>query len=147
MRRKNAWLAAALAVALSAGAGAALASGARGHCDGFGAPRAVYRLDDLSAEQRARLDQVFVSRRAGGQELRATWRANRQELEEALRAGAGPDVIRPLAERQGEQLTRMILWRAETRAAVNGILSEDQRQRLAELRDRGIRRGRDHDRW
>lgn len=130
MKRRNRLFAAALGVMLAAGVGSATAfDGQWSGRSGPGMLGAAYRLDDLSAEQRQQLDALRDTLRA----RMGQWRDDRRALRDALNDGADMDKIRPLAERQGQHVTAMILQKVETRAALNDILTEEQRNKLAEI--------------
>lgn len=132
MKRRNIFAALALGTVLAAGIGTAAAfDGSR--CGPGAAPwggpgmlGAAYRLDDLTAEQRTQLDALRDKVRAQMDQSRA----DRRALRDALRDGADVDAIRPLAEKQGQHVTAMILQQVETRTALNTILTDAQRAKL-----------------
>lgn len=129
-RTSRLFAAATLGILLAAGVGSAAAFD--GHWSGRGGPGmlgAAYRLDDLSAEQRQQLDALRDKARA----QMGQWRDDRRALRDALNEGADMDKIRPLAEKQGQHVTAMILQQAETRAALNTILTEAQRDQLNDI--------------
>lgn len=136
-RRSRLFAAATLGILLAIGVGSAAAFD--GYWSGRGGPGmlgAAYRLDDLSAEQRKQLDALRDTVRMQMDQ----WRDDRRALRDALSEGADVDKIRPLAEKQGQHVTAMILQQAETRAALNKILTEAQRDKLDELaRDKSRR--------
>jgi Spy/CpxP family protein refolding chaperone len=141
-RNSRVLVVATLAGVLVAGTGSALAFGG---CDGkgpggrggFGPVAAAYRLDDLTAEQRKQLDALRDAER----KQRAQMRDERQALRDAMQAGADAKTLRPLAEKQGKNMTERIMHQAEVRAAVDKILTESQRKALAEDMQRGGSRG------
>lgn len=142
-----------LSALLMASAGATLA-GHRGHggCDqggmgghkssmrgaGMTGPmRILSKLDDLTDEQRKSIKDIHKSTRQSMFELMGAMQDNRMELREARRKGADIDTIRALAKKQGDQVERMIVLRAETRAKVDAVLTEEQRKQLKSKRRSG----------
>jgi Spy/CpxP family protein refolding chaperone len=129
-----------LTTALLTGAGATLAyAGHKGHhgCDregGFGPAAAVQLLDNLTTEQKAQLEQIRNEARDTSRELREAMLDTRAELRTAIAENAGLETVRSLAEKRGDQKTEMIVLRAQTRDKINGVLTEEQRQQLAEMR-------------
>lgn len=132
-----------LATLLIAGAGTALAfGGPKGHhgCDrdgGHSPLTALTRLDDLTDEQKNQLRVIRKSARDAMRDLRDEMRDNREDLHEAMVDSADLEAIRALAGRQGEQVARMIVLRAEIREKIAHVLSEDQREQLRDLRGSG----------
>jgi len=100
-----------------------------GQMGGWGNPytlRRVYQLPDLTVEQRKEVDALRDKIRA----QRDQWRLDRRALQDALRDKVPVEQLKPLAEKQGQHLTAMILLRAETRAALEQILTKEQRAQL-----------------
>ncbi len=132
-----------LTTLLISGAGTALAFG--GHKDHHGcdhdarqAPMAALtRLDGLTDEQKTQLRQIRQEARDTFRELRDQMQDNRTELRDAMADKADLETIRGLADKQGEQVARMIVLRAERRDKINGVLTEEQRQQLVDMRDKG----------
>lgn len=129
-----------LATALLTGAGATLAyAGHKGH-DGcnregrFGPAATAQQLDNLTAEQKAQLEQIREDSRDRMRELRETMRDTRGELRTAITENADLETIRSLAEKRGDQKTEMIVLWAQTWQKIGGVLSEEQRRQLAEIR-------------
>ncbi|MCK9531318.1 MAG: Spy/CpxP family protein refolding chaperone [Gammaproteobacteria bacterium] len=140
--------AAALSGLLAAGTGSALAFGPGGGCDrmgmtgqgalgAMGTMGAVYRLDDLTAEQKTKLRAL----RDQARKQQAAWREDRQALHDAFLDGADAKALRPLAEKQGRNVTEGIMLRAEHRAAINAILTDAQRAQLRDIAAQGPRSG------
>jgi Spy/CpxP family protein refolding chaperone len=88
------------------------------------------RLNDLSDEQKTQLQQIRKESRTALRDLRDQMRDTKDELRDAMSGQADLDNIRQLAQKQGEQMTNMIVLRAETHNKINAVLSEEQRQRL-----------------
>jgi len=86
----------------------------------------VYQLPDLTAEQRKEVDALRDKIRA----QRDQWRPDRRALHDALRDNVPLEQLKPLAEKQGQHVTAMILLHAETRAALDRILTKEQRAQL-----------------
>lgn len=143
MKPKSRWLIPVLGgVLLIAGSTAFACGGAdRGMMKGgrseHMAARAVYQLDDLSAEQRDKLDALFDAQRDTMRARMDAQREDRHALRDALQADADPQTIRPLAKRMGEHMAEMIVLRAEQRQKLNAILTEAQQKQLT-----GLQRGR-----
>lgn len=123
---------------LLTGAGAALAFG--GHhpmasCERDSAPgmKAVYQLDNLSAQQKEQLRTLRNEQRKSMRERMDTMRDNREQLREAMDSN-DQAAIAQLAKQTGEQVTAMILARAEARQKMESILTEEQRQQFRQNR-------------
>lgn len=132
-----------LAGVLAAGSGSALAfggcdpDGPHGH-GGFSPVAAAYRLDDLTADQRKQLDTLRNEMR----KQQSAMRDDRDALRDALDDGVDAKTLRPLAEKQGKNVTDAILRQVEMRARVEKILTPDQVKALKERPDRSDRQGR-----
>lgn len=131
----------AMGAVLTAGAGSALAFGPGG-CDRMGlaggsAMAAVYRLNDLTPDQKEKLKAV----RDKVRKQQNTWREDRQALNDALLEGADATALQPLAEKQGKHVTERIMLRAQVRDEVNAILTEAQRAQLDTMVQSRGRRG------
>ncbi|MEJ2455977.1 MAG: Spy/CpxP family protein refolding chaperone [Candidatus Thiodiazotropha sp.] len=132
-----------LTTLLISGAGTALAFG--GHKDHHGCDHdgrqtpmaALSRLDGLTDEQKTQLRQIRQEARDTFRELRDQMRDNRSDLRDAMMDKSDLETIRTLAKKQGDQVARMIVLRAEIRDKVNGVLTEEQRQQLADMRGKG----------
>lgn len=130
-----------LSVLLLTGGTATLAfAGHKGHhgCgyEGrFGPAAAISQLDNLSEAQKNDLKQIRVEARDAMRDLRDAMRDTRSELRTAMRDSADLEIIRGLAEKQGERTTELILLRAQVRDKINAVLTEEQRQQLSERRE------------
>ncbi|MES9947047.1 MAG: Spy/CpxP family protein refolding chaperone [Candidatus Thiodiazotropha sp.] len=129
-----------LSTLLFTSAGAAMAfGGPKGHggCDRggkHGPMAALTQLDDLSTEQKQVLKDIRKATRDAMRDLRDAMQDNRTELRDAMIDNADMASIRSLAEKQGDQVTRMIVLRAEVRNKINSVLTEEQREQLQDLR-------------
>jgi Spy/CpxP family protein refolding chaperone len=145
MKRNRVLVSLALAGLLAAGSGAALAFG--GGCDGgnrghrgFGSVGAAYHVDNLTAEQRQQLDTLRDQQRKQMDQMRD----DRIAVREAMNKGADAKTLRPLAEKQGKDVTEMIMRQAELRAGIDKILTPAQRTQLQQMQnDRAPGKGRD----
>ncbi len=153
MQSKKRWLIPAAAAALIISGGTALAYGGYGPHDGqrcaqhsrshgghmggqMGGQmgmRGAYRVSNLSDQQRAELDKVFDAAHDATYAKMKSWRTERRALRDAMRKGADPATIKPLAEKAGQHMAEMIVMRAETRAKVNAVLTPAQRAELQTL--------------
>jgi len=132
-----------LSTLLIAGAGSALAFGGsheRHACDNHKSDswhspmRAISQLDGLTDEQRNQLKQIRRDARDAMRDVRDEMRDNRSDLRDARVDNADLETIRALARKQGDQVARMIVLRAEIRDKISNLLTEAQRQQLIELR-------------
>lgn len=138
MKRTNKALIAVLAGSLLlGGTGAALAFGGHpgmGGCDrgSMMSMRAIPQLDNLTDEQRNQLDTLRKVQRDAMRKQRDTMSDAREELHAAMSKGADIATIRKLAEKQGAQVTAMIVARAEMQQKLEAILTPEQRTQLKE---------------
>ena len=133
-----------LSALLITSAGSALAfGGPKGHHGGCnrghaGSPMAaIAQLDDLSSEQKTQLKEIRSAAKEAMRDLRDEMQDNRSDLREAMQENADQETIRGLALKQGDQVTRMIMLRAEIRGKINEVLTAEQREGLADMRDWG----------
>jgi Spy/CpxP family protein refolding chaperone len=98
----------------------------------------------VTDEQRAQLRTLFTEQRDAMSEKRDAMRENRKALREAIAKGATTEEIRPLADKQGEQIAEMIMAKAEMRQKMATILTEEQ---MKELQDSRSERMGKHMRW
>ncbi|MEW8506454.1 MAG: Spy/CpxP family protein refolding chaperone [Candidatus Thiodiazotropha sp.] len=129
-----------LSTLLISSAGATLAFGGykgSGGCDRggkHGPMAALTQIEDLTAGQKEELKNIRNETRDAMRDLRDAMQDNRADLRDAMVDNANIDSIRVLAERQGEQVARMIVLRAEVRNKIDEVLTEEQRQQLQDLR-------------
>lgn len=126
-----------LTALLFAAAGGAMAFGGSherhggcDHGDAMGPMERIYRLNDLSDEQKSQLRTIRNETRSALREIRDDMQEARDELRDSMFEGKDLETIRGLAQKQGEQVTKMIVLRAETRQKIRAILTEEQQQRL-----------------
>lgn len=126
-----------LTALLLAAAGGAMAFGGsherHGGCDrgdGMAAMERIYRLNDLSDEQKSRLRTIRSEGRTAQRELRDGMQDTGDALRDALFEDKDLETIRGLAQQRGEQVAKMIVLRAETRQKIRAVLTEEQQQRL-----------------
>ncbi|MES9992830.1 MAG: Spy/CpxP family protein refolding chaperone [Candidatus Thiodiazotropha sp.] len=129
-----------LSTLLFTSAGAAVAfGGPKGHggCDrdGRGGPMAaLLQIEDLTAEQKKALKDIRNGTKDAMRDLRDAMHDNRTDLHDAMVDEADLETIRGLAEKQGDQVTRMIVLRAEVRNKIAKVLTEEQLQQLQDQR-------------
>jgi Spy/CpxP family protein refolding chaperone len=130
-----------LSTLLFTSAGAAVAfGGPKGHggCDrgGRGEPMssALMQIDNLTEDQKGAIKDIRKTSRDAMRDLRDEMRDNRRDLRDAMEDEADLGTIRSLAKKQGDQVARMIVLRAEVRNKVNTVLTEEQRQQLKDMR-------------
>jgi Spy/CpxP family protein refolding chaperone len=134
---------------LLGGTGLAMAYGGghgfdRAGCEHGNSARMLDKLDNVTDEQRAQLRTLFTEQRDAMSEKRDAMRENRKALREAIAKGATTEEIRPLADKQGEQIAEMIMAKAEMRQKMATILTEEQ---MKELQDSRSERMGKHMRW
>jgi Spy/CpxP family protein refolding chaperone len=133
-----------LSALLITSAGTALAfGGPKGHhggCDrgqGGSPMAAISQLDDLTSEQKEQLKEIRSSARDTMRDLRDEMQDNRSDLRDAMQENADLETVRGLALKQGDQVARMIMLRAEIRNKVKEVLTPEQREQLADMRGPG----------
>lgn len=133
-----------LSVLLIASAGTALAfGGPKGHhggCDrgqGGSPMAAISQLENLTSEQKDQLKEIRSSAKDAMRDLKDEMRDNRRDLRDAMQENSDLETLRTLAEKQGDQVARMIMLRAEIRDKVSEVLTQAQREQLADMRGMG----------
>jgi Spy/CpxP family protein refolding chaperone len=128
-----------LSTLLFTSAGAALAfGGPKGHggCERggkHGPMAALTQLEGLTTEQKEVLRDIRKATRDAMRDLRDEMEDNRTDLHDAMEDNADMATIRRLAEKQGDQVARMIVLRAETRSKIDSVLTEEQRKQLQDM--------------
>jgi len=129
-------------------AGSALAFGGKGYdregCDQDRPMHALQQLDNVTDEQREQLRKLFDEQRDSMRERRDAMREGRKAVREAIRSGASTEEIRTLATKQGEQVTAMIMAKAEMRQKMASILTAEQMKTLQDYRSERMER---YNRW
>jgi Spy/CpxP family protein refolding chaperone len=97
---------------------------------------AIAQLDDLTSEQKEQLKEIRRAARDSMTGLRDEMQDNHSDLREAMRDNADLETIRGLALKQGDQVTRMIMLRAEIRGKVDSVLTQEQRLQLSDMQSR-----------
>ena len=136
MQTRKRWLITSLAAMLIVASGAVAAFGGWNGHHGHGFTHDVYRLTNLTAQQKTGIQKVIDASHDAAYARMKNWRDDRRALYKALETGAALATIRPLAEKAGQQLTATIMARAETRAKIDAILTPKQRQQLEKLEPR-----------
>ena len=95
------------------------------------------QLDNLTQAQKDQLKQIGRSARDTLRNLRDEMIDIRMNLHDAIDDRADQATIRQLAEKQGGQLTQMILLRVEVRDKIIGVLTEAQQKQLFTLSQAG----------
>ncbi len=148
MERKRIFTMVAVAV-IALGAGTAIAGP---HHRGMHPDGMMERLADdleLSAEQREAVRGGMEDRRERMQALHAELRANHQQLGALDPADPNYEtLVNSLAQRQGELTSEMALLRSRAHAELMGVLTDEQKARLGELRaERKARREERREHW
>lgn len=120
-------------------AGAAFAYGSghlgKGGCDAHRAApmKALHRLENISPEQRQQINTIMEAESQALREQKQAMRDSRRELREAMNGNVDQETLRTLAEKQGEQVTAMIMARAEMRGKIHAVLTEEQRAQMQQM--------------
>jgi Spy/CpxP family protein refolding chaperone len=129
-------------------AGAALAFGGHGYdregCDHDRPMHALQQLDNVTDEQREQLKKMFDEQRDTMRERRGAMHEGRKAVREAIRRGASTEEIRALATKQGEQVTAIIMAKAEMRQKMATILTKEQMKALQDSRSEKMEK---RERW
>jgi Spy/CpxP family protein refolding chaperone len=107
----------------------------RAACDHGAAPmHALYKLDNVTDEQREQLRKVYQEQRDAMQQRRDAMRESRKAIREAINNGAATEELRTLATKQGEQVAEMIMAKAQMRQKMAAILTPEQIKQLQDYR-------------
>jgi Spy/CpxP family protein refolding chaperone len=79
-------------------------------------------------------------------EQKDAMRESRQALRDAMQSGAGKEELQALADKQGKQVSAMIMARAQMRDKINAILTEEQRAELKKMQQERRKRFDDDER-
>lgn len=88
-------------------------------------------LSDSQVEQLEALNGEVKEQMKAGQEA---VKAKRKALQEAVKSGAEESAIRAAGDELGKALSDQAVLRAGTKAKIDGILTEDQKSKLKELK-------------
>lgn len=102
---------------------------------GMGMP---FRGLDLSDEQKAQVKQIMVASHEKLKPVFEALKANRDKLKEATKAGAFDEAaVTAIANEQGSLHAQMIVERQRTMSQIYAILTDEQKAKFAEIRDKG----------
>ena len=105
--------------------------------------RALSQLDNLTDAQRTQIKALFKEQRNSMLDQKDAMRESRQALRDAMDKGASQEQLQALAKKQGDQVTAMIMARAQMRDKINAILTEDQRAQLKKIQQERMQARRD----
>lgn len=100
---------------------------------------------ELSAEQRNSVREIIAQAREAARKLRDAMLDTRERMRDTLEDKGYGAQFEQLAGKQGDLIGRMIALDAKTRSEVRGVLTDDQKKELKDLRTR--RHHRDDDGW
>jgi Spy/CpxP family protein refolding chaperone len=113
--------------------------GGPGNCDMRGGPqksnlmRGFNQIGDLSSEQRDQLQDLRRAQRDVMRSQRDAMQTNHVAMQDALEDGADSATIEKLAQQRGASVAAMTIQRAEMKRKVDAILTEEQRETLADI--------------
>lgn len=130
-------------------AGVAMAFGGPGGdhregCDHSKPMHALQQLDNVTDEQREQIRKMYEEQRGSMKQRRDAMREGRKAVREAINRGASTEEIRALATKQGEQVTAMIMAKAEMRQKMATILTAEQMKALQDSRSERMEK---RERW
>lgn len=133
-----------LSALLATAAGGAMAFGGHherhGECDhrSMSTPmHAIARLDGLTDEQKTQLKQIRRETRDAMRGIRDEMQDVKDALRDAMADNASIDNIQVLAKKQGDQIAKMIVLRAESRDRIKHVLTDEQKAQLDAMRKSG----------
>lgn len=96
----------------------------------------------LSDEQRVEIKTIIDGSLDEATDLREQMRANRDQLRELMQQGGFDEAaVRSIADKQGDLKADMIVLRARQRSEMQAVLTDGQRAKMAEMRERKNHRG------
>ena len=99
---------------------------------GFNVDRMAKKLD-LSDDQRTQIDGIMAAAKQQMKDQHDKLRANREQLKSLMRQSPLDETaLRKVADAQGDLEADMIVLRAQQRAKIADILTEEQRAKLAD---------------
>jgi Spy/CpxP family protein refolding chaperone len=99
---------------------------------GFNVDRMAKKLD-LSDDQRTQIDGIMAAAKQQMKDQHDKLRANREQLKSLMRQSPLDETaLRKVADAQGDLEADMIVLRAQQRAKIGDILTEEQRVKLAD---------------
>lgn len=144
-------LAGVLAVSASLFSGASLADHRVAGMHGMGMPgisekmirKMVHKLD-LSEEQRSEVWAIYDEARPQIRQQREQLHEQQEALREAVADGANSRVISELADDVGDSIGDLIVLKANTHRDIHNVLTKEQREKAAELREKRQKRIAEH---
>ncbi len=107
--------------------------------------RMMLRGLDLTDDQKARVKDIFASSRTDIQPILASMKENRQKMETATANGAfDQSQVEALANEQGALMARLIVEREKTKSQIFAILTDAQKTKATEMRQKFEQRMKDH---
>jgi Spy/CpxP family protein refolding chaperone len=89
----------------------------------------------LTKEQRDAVRAIVDKSRPQKRALRDTLRENRRQLRALMQAGTPSESeVRKIADAQGRVMADMIVLRTKTRAEINAVLTQEQREKIQNMR-------------
>jgi len=146
--QKKSWLTLAAASLLLGSAAVMAYGGGHGYdregCHQENPMKALQQLDNVSDEQRTALRNLFTEQRDSMRAQRDAMREGRKTIRDAIQKGISKEQLQVLANKQGEQVSAMIMARAEMQEKLAGILTAEQMKQLQAMRQEKMDR---HPRW
>ena len=105
--------------------------GMRGPRRGF-MHRRVFAQLNLTDQQKTQIQSIMKSSRESGRALRQQKRKNMQEFRNIENPSDAQ--VQEFAKKQGDLHSQMILQRHKTKAQMHGVLTSEQKQKLAEMK-------------
>lgn len=101
---------------------------------GFNVEHMAEKLN-LADDQRIQIEAIMEESKQQMTDLREKMQTNREQLRELMQQSPLNEVeVRKVADAQGDLKADMIVQRAQKRAKINTILTDDQRTQLKEMR-------------
>ncbi len=97
--------------------------------------RMAHKLD-LTDQQQQEIAAIRETTKENLSDTRGEMKAARKEIREAVQAGAGEQEIQQMLIAQSANKARVIVERARAYQAIQEVLTEEQREEFAEMRER-----------
>ena len=141
MQFRHTFLAAIAGVALAAGTGAAWAGGHRhaehgwGGDGGMGDMHYMLKELDLTPEQQQTIRGIFDNSHSKFEALHEEMRANRDALLDVSPGDANyQTTVNKVSQQSGDLASRLVLTMSDVRTQVYGVLTDEQRAKLPQVR-------------